>query len=104
MDLKRFKEAKSVLRKVVPVARRVLGEGNRLTLKMRWNYAQTLCYDPSSTLDDTREAVDMLEDLEPTARRVLGGANPLTGVIEEELQKSRGVLSAREAGKRVVWK
>jgi len=43
----------------------------------------------------------MLEDLEPTARRVLGGANPLTGVIADELQKSRGVLRAREAGKTV---
>jgi len=43
----------------------------------------------------------MLEDLEPTARRVLGGANPLTGVIADELQKSRGVFRAREAGKTV---
>merc|ERR1712139_77925 len=33
-DLKRFEEAKSLLRKTIPVARRVLGESSDLTLKM----------------------------------------------------------------------
>ena len=60
--LKRFKESKSLLRRTMPVARRALGEGHRLTLKIRWNYAQTLCYDPSSTLDERHEAVSTLED------------------------------------------
>ena len=32
----------SVLRKTMPVARRVLGEGNDLTLRLRWNYAKGL--------------------------------------------------------------
>ena len=41
-ELQRFEEAKSVLRKMMPVARRVLGESNELTLRMKWNYARTL--------------------------------------------------------------
>ena len=45
LRLQRFKEAKSLLRKTVPVARHVLGEGHRLTLKMRWNYAMALYRD-----------------------------------------------------------
>ena len=32
-ELGRFEEARSLLRKTIPVARRVLGEGDRLTLK-----------------------------------------------------------------------
>ena len=40
VTLERFEEAKSVLRKTMPVARRVLGEGNDLTLRLRWNYAK----------------------------------------------------------------
>ena len=39
MTLKRFKTAKSLLRKTMPVARRVLGESHDLTLRMRWSYA-----------------------------------------------------------------
>ena len=72
--------------------------GPRLTLKIRWNYAQTLCYDPSSTLDELHEAVSTLEDSERIARRVFGGAHPLTVDIERELGKERA-LRARETKK-----
>ena len=40
--LKRFEEAKALMRKTIPVARRVLNEGNDLKLMMRWNYAKAL--------------------------------------------------------------
>ena len=79
----------------MPVARRAVGEGHRLTLKMRWSYAQTLYKDPSATLDDLREAVATLEETERIARRVFGGGHPLVGSIERELEKSRAAL--REA-------
>ena len=76
------------------MARRVLGESNDLTLRMRWAYAAALCNDPGATLDDLREAVTTLEDTEQTARRVLGGANPLVGEIETSLREARAALSA----------
>jgi len=91
-----FEEAKSLMRKTTPVARRVLGEGHRLTLKMRWVYAQTIYMDAGATLDDRREAVTTLEDAERTARRVFGGAHPLTEGIGEDLERSRAALRARE--------
>ena len=97
MTLKRFEEAKSLLRKTMPVARRVLGESHDLTLRMRWSYAAALYEDNGATLDDLREAVTLLEDLEPTARRVLGGAHPLIKGFEDELQDARAALRAREA-------
>ena len=95
-NLQRFEEAKSLLRRTLPVARRFLGESHGFTLKLRWNYAQTLSEDSAATLDDLREAVTTLLETTRTARRVLGGAHPDVVGIERALRRSRGVLSARE--------
>ena len=94
--LQRFEETRSLLRKTIPVTRRVIGEGNELTLKMRLNYARALYKDDDATLDDLREAVATLEDSERIARRVLGGAHPLTTDIARALQNARAALRARE--------
>ena len=96
MTLKRFKEAKPLFRKTMPVVRRVLGDSNELTLRFRANYGEALYKDPGSTIDDLREAVPTLEDAGRIARRVLGGSHPLTSAIERDLQKSRAALRARE--------
>ena len=95
-ELGRFDEAKSVLRKVMPVARRVMGENDDVPLKMRIIYAKVRYCDAAATLDDLREAVTTLAEMERTARRVLGGAHPSTTVIEASLQNSRATLRARE--------
>ena len=97
VNLKHFEESKSLMLKMIPVARRALGEGHRLTLKMRLNYAQTLFADTAATLDDLREAVSTLEDTTRTAWQVFGGAHPLTESIEGALQNARAALRAREA-------
>ena len=97
VNLRRFKEARAVLRKRIPVGRRVLGENDLLTLKMRKIYARALNEDASATLDDLCEAVTTLEETTRTARRVLGGAHPFTVNIEEELRDARAKLAAREA-------
>jgi len=94
--LKRFEEAKRVLRKVMPVARRVLGEGSELTLKIRWGYARALYEETSATLDDLREAVTTLEDAGRTARRVFGAAHPAAAGLGRSLQNARVTLRARE--------
>ena len=78
------------------MARRVLGEGHRLALKMRWIYAEALYNDPAATLDDLREAVTRLEELAPIARRVMGGAHPTTTGIGDYLRVARAVLRDRE--------
>ena len=96
VDAQRFEEAKSLLRKVMPVARRVLGESNDLPFTMKKIHAEALYEDPAATLDDLREAVTTLEDTARIARRVFGGANPLTERIERSLLRSRAVLRARE--------
>ena len=94
--LQRFKEAKSLMRKTIPVARRVLGEGNESTLRTMCIYAEALSKDDGATLDDLREAVTTLEDTERIARRVLGGAHPTTVMVGRFLREARAALSARE--------
>ena len=96
-DLKRFKEIKALLLKAMPVARRVLERGDRLTLKMRKIYAKALFRDPGATLNDLHEAVTTLEEIERNAWRLLGGAHPLRLAIEDDLKAARLVLSARES-------
>ena len=83
------------MRKMTAVARRVLGEGDDTTLRMRCLYADVL-YKADATLDDLREAVTTLEEIERTARRVLGGAHPTTETIGLNLRETRAVLRARE--------
>ena len=102
LELQRFEEAKSLMRKMIPVARRVLGDENGTTLKMRSIYAQSLYRDDGATFDDLREAVTTLEEIERTARRVLGGAHPITNGIERELQESRAALRAARASEAML--
>ena len=95
--LGRFKEAKSLLCKAVPVARRVLRDSYDVTLKLRWLYGRVLYKDDGATLDDLREAVTTFEEIERIARRVLGGAHPIVEVIERRLPPSRKLRDARVA-------
>ncbi len=94
--LRRFREAKALLRKTIPVARRVIGANHYVTLTMKMNYAQNLYDDDGATLDDLREAVTTLEETERAARRVLGGAHPVTEATERALRHSRAALRARD--------
>ena len=97
VHLRRFEETKALIRKTMPVARRVLSEGNDLMLTMRWAYAVALCGDTGATLDDLNEAVTTLEELERTTRRVLGGAHPDSIGIERSLREARAALGAHDA-------
>ena len=90
-----FKEAKALMRKVIPVARRVVGEGAMITLQMRKIYAGTLSAD-GATFGDLREAVTTLEDTQRIARRVFGDAHPLTESIVWQLGQTRAAFRTRE--------
>jgi hypothetical protein len=92
----RFEEARSLMRKTIPVAQRVLRDHD-LTFRMRTSYAEALYTDPDATLDDLREAVTTLEETERTARRVLGGAHPLAPLIERYLLEARAALAAEQS-------
>jgi hypothetical protein len=83
--------------KMMPVARRVLGENDDTTLKMRQTYAQTLHNNDSATLDDFHESVETLEETARTARRAFGGSHPTVVSIEKSLRIARAALDARHS-------
>ena len=78
----------------MPAARRILGDSNDITLRMRWIYAEALHRAEGATLDDLRASVETLDDTDRIARRVLGGNHPLTASIEVALQASRAALES----------
>ena len=92
LDLKRFEEAQSLMRKTIAVARRVLGGNHEFALKLKWCYAQSLYKDDGASLDDLCEAVATLEDVERTARRIFGDSYPFVLEIESELRFVRSAL------------
>ena len=93
----RFEEVKVLMRKMIPVARRFLGENTNLTLKMRWIYAMALYEDPSATLDDVREAVETLESIARSWKLVLGEAHPEMPQVQGALKDAREALATRAA-------
>ena len=95
-NLRRFEEANSLLRKTLPVARRVLTDSDEITLKIKLSLAHSLHDSPSATLDDFREAVTTLEDVERIARRVFGASHPFVEVSEQCLRNARATARARE--------
>ena len=97
IHLECFEEAKSLMCKTMPVARRVLGDSHDTTLRTRWIYAQTLYMDDNATLDDLREAESTLKDTVRLVRRMLGGAHPITVAMEKSLRTARAWLRARES-------
>jgi hypothetical protein len=96
LNLRCFEEAKSLMRKTIPVAQRILGESDRITLTMRKIFAEASYKNPCTTLDDLREAATTLEDVGRIAQRVFGGGHPLTGRVELRLREVRAALVARE--------
>ena len=95
--VKHREEAKALMLRTIPVARRVLGESHEFTIKMRWCYTAALCNDPGATLNEFREALTTLEDIERIARRVLGGAHPITTDIGKSLRTVRGRTTSGSA-------
>ena len=77
LRLKRFEETKRVLRKVAPVARRVLGTEHEVTLSIREDLCRATL-DGESLAEEKREALRMLEEVAGVMRRVMGPAHPDT--------------------------
>ena len=79
------------------MARRVVGETNVLTLRMRWLYARALYLDASATLGDLRESVEILESVANSWQRIFGQAHPETPKVQGALKEARQALAERLA-------
>ena len=96
-DMQRHAEARELLRKSIPVARRALKDNDSITLKMRWLYARALYADPAAPLDNLREAVATLESVANSWKQILGPAHPETPKVQAALQEARETLAAGSA-------
>mmetsp|Transcript_866 Transcript_866/g.2451 ORF Transcript_866/g.2451 Transcript_866/m.2451 type:complete len:406 (+) Transcript_866:808-2025(+) len=94
---RRFDEGKALLRKVIPVARRVLGKGNIDVIRLRWSYGLFLYRAPDATLDDIREAVATMEETYGTVRRAFGAEHSYTREMDpKDIRFAQAELRARE--------
>ena len=89
IQLQRFQEAKRVLRKVIPVAQRLLGTVHACTVSLREDLALATLQDGNSTLGEKREALRTLEDTLGVMRRVLGPQHPETQRVQHNLEVYR---------------
>ena len=85
------------MRKIIPVARRIIGETNITFLRMRWLYALALFKDQAAKLDDHREAVETLESVARLWKRIFGPAHPETPKVHGALEEAREALATRAA-------
>ena len=97
--INRLEETKSLVRKIIPVVRRVLGEGHRLTLTMQWIYAMALYQDDGATHDDLRESVETLESVAKSWKRVFGPSHPDTMKVQGALSEARDLLACARASR-----
>ena len=93
--LTRHKEAKTLLRKNIPVARRIFGESDAYTLRLRWLYANCLWDYKNATLDDVAEAVETLESVAKVWKRFMGERHPETAKVLSSLKHAREKLRLR---------
>ena len=96
VELERFKEAKKLMRKTMPVARRALSDEHDLTLNLRKVYADCLCSDASASQDDVAEAIEIMEDVQRRARRVFGDGHPNWVDLPRDLMAARDKLASFE--------
>ena len=94
-SLERWAEAKSLVRKVMPHARRILGRVHENTLKLEGTLLEAIHWDDSSSLDELRKAISMCEDAIRRARRVYGDEHPLTMRLARDLDEAREELARR---------
>ena len=69
LSLRRFEEAKALLRKTIPVTRRALGENEEATLRMRWCFARAMgsVFVQRSPVDDVLASPSAVADASTAA-------------------------------------
>ena len=88
----KFREAQSILSKVIPIARQKLGAENDVTLQMRSVRAQTLFQPDDATRNEVNEAITTLEEVVPVVRRVFGKTHPKVRLFQGTLDAAKAKL------------
>jgi len=94
LSLQLFGEAKRLVRKAIPNARRTLGAEHDLTLNFRDIYGRSLFLDPSASRDDVAEAIEIFVDVQRRAWRVFGPKHPNWTHFPKLLEGAREKLAS----------
>ena len=92
-----YKEAKSLLHKHIPVARRALGNEHDLTLDLRNLFARAIYRDTNSSRVHVHEALAIAEDVLRTTQRVFGTSHPYSRGSRKDLESARMRLADDES-------
>ena len=95
IDAKLFEEARSLLRDMIPTARRLGRYDNAFSLLS--NYARAIYRDTNSSLGDLIDAVSVSEDVLHKARQVFGTQHPLFARYRKNLENARMRLADDES-------
>ena len=79
-------EAISILRDMIPAARRGFGPNHDFTIRLDWRLGEALV---KNSYRDRPEGLAVLRDASQRAQRILGPAHPVSRHIEEDLQNAR---------------
>ena len=96
--LEQWAEAKALVRKVIPAARRALGRDHEYTMKLDSALTVALYQDDDASLGELRQAVSIAEVASRRARRVYGNLHPLAETLAEDLDHARETLARRTGG------
>ena len=91
----RFTEAIALVNETLPIARRVCGDANDITLGHRYLLPRVIVLNPGATLDDLRGAKEEAEDLLRTTRRIFGNSHPRVELVRNLLELANDRLSLR---------
>ena len=97
IDAKLFKEARTLLRKNIRVARRTRDDRNEFVLDLRANYARAIYRDTNSSRGAVHDAVAIIEDVVRTSRRVYGIRHPFFAEYRQDLERARMRLADDES-------
>ena len=92
---RRFEEAKSLLRKVLPEALRLYGPDHDTTLVFRRALVRNVGADPESSLAELRQAEADLSDVRRRTRRIFGTSHPESASCEVLMGQLKATIAAR---------
>ena len=97
-DLKRYEEARSIQRKIIPVALRILGAENDTTLLLLRTNVRSVYSDPKATLADLRQTERSMRDVLQRTRQIYGASHPDTQTCERFMHNVKQILAKRDSG------
>ena len=88
-----YAEAKALLKTIIPISRRTLGDDHPITLNLRGCSAQAIYMDSRASNEERVDAVATCEDCVRISRRVMGPTHPRHLNLQDDLRRTRVTLA-----------